>query len=60
MYRKDFYVFDENGPKPAVIRNYKETDFEGLIAIQQKIRRANGMEKSFFESIVIIVNIRVL
>ncbi|KZZ85131.1 GNAT family N-acetyltransferase [Bacillus sp. SJS] len=36
MYRKDFYVFDENGPTPAVIRNYMEPDFEGLIRIQQE------------------------
>lgn len=36
MYRKEFFVFDEDRPVPAVIRNYKEEDFSGLIRIQQE------------------------
>ena len=36
MYRKEFFVFDEDRPVPAVIRNYKEKDFSGLIRIQQE------------------------
>ncbi|MFP3125666.1 GNAT family N-acetyltransferase [Ectobacillus funiculus] len=36
MYRKEFFVFDEDRPVPAVIRNYKEKDFPGLIRIQQE------------------------
>lgn len=36
MYRKEFYVFDQDRPVPAVIRNYEEKDFPGLIRIQQE------------------------
>jgi ribosomal protein S18 acetylase RimI-like enzyme len=36
MYRKEFYVFDQDKPVPAVIRNYAENDFPGLIRIQQE------------------------
>ncbi|MFC0470494.1 GNAT family N-acetyltransferase [Halalkalibacter kiskunsagensis] len=36
MYRKEFFVFDEDRPALAVIRNYKEEDFSGLIRIQQE------------------------
>ena len=36
MYRKEFYVFDQDRPVPAVIRNYEERDFPGLIHIQQE------------------------
>jgi ribosomal protein S18 acetylase RimI-like enzyme len=36
LYRKKFYVFDYDRPIPAVIRNYKEMDFQGLIKIQQE------------------------
>jgi ribosomal protein S18 acetylase RimI-like enzyme len=36
VYRKEFYVFDENKPVPAVIRNYEEKDFPSLIRIQQE------------------------
>jgi hypothetical protein len=36
MYRKEFYVFDHDRPVSAVIRNYKEADFPGLIHIQQE------------------------
>lgn len=36
MYRKEFYVFDGNQPVTAVVRNYKETDFPGLIHIQEE------------------------
>ncbi len=36
MYRKKFYVFDQDRPVPAVIRNYREQDFEELIRIQQE------------------------
>ncbi|MGD6818956.1 GNAT family N-acetyltransferase [Metabacillus sp. 113a] len=36
MYKKEFYVFDDQGPKPAVIRNYHESDFDGLIRIQRE------------------------
>jgi ribosomal protein S18 acetylase RimI-like enzyme len=36
MYRKEFYVFDQDRPVPAVIRNYEERDFPGLIRIQQE------------------------
>ncbi|MDQ0242493.1 ribosomal protein S18 acetylase RimI-like enzyme [Bacillus fengqiuensis] len=36
MYRKEFYVFDGDRPVPAVIRNYDENDFSGLIRIQQE------------------------
>ncbi|WP_047153288.1 GNAT family N-acetyltransferase [Aneurinibacillus tyrosinisolvens] len=34
MYRKEFYVFDQDRPIPAAIRNYEEKDFPGLIRIQ--------------------------
>lgn len=36
MYRKEWYVFDQGRPVPAVIRNYEEKDFPGLIRIQQE------------------------
>ncbi|WP_055106236.1 GNAT family N-acetyltransferase [Paenibacillus ihumii] len=36
MYRKELYVFDGNRPVPAVIRNYGQSDFPGLIAVQQE------------------------
>jgi ribosomal protein S18 acetylase RimI-like enzyme len=36
MYRKDLFVFDQDKPIPAVIRNYEEKDFPGLILIQQE------------------------
>lgn len=36
MYRKEFFVFDENKPVPAIIRNYVEKDFPSLIRIQQE------------------------
>lgn len=36
MYRKDFFVFDENKPIQAIIRNYETKDFSGLIQIQQE------------------------
>ncbi len=36
MYRKEFFIFDEDRPVPALIRNYKEEDFSGLIRIQQE------------------------
>ncbi|MEK3870781.1 MULTISPECIES: GNAT family N-acetyltransferase [Paenibacillus] len=36
MYRKELFVFDGDRPVPAVIRNYKEKDFPGLIRIQQE------------------------
>jgi ribosomal protein S18 acetylase RimI-like enzyme len=36
MYRKEFFVFDGDKPVPAVIRNYEEKDFAGLILIQQE------------------------
>lgn len=36
MYRKEFYVFDQDRPIPAVIRNYGEKDFPGLILIQKE------------------------
>lgn len=36
MYQREFYVFDEGRPVRAVIRNYKENDFPGLIRIQQE------------------------
>lgn len=34
MYRSEFYVFDQNQPKPIIIRNYTKEDFEQLIEIQ--------------------------
>ncbi|WP_442596102.1 GNAT family N-acetyltransferase [Neobacillus sp. D3-1R] len=36
MYRKEFYVFDQDKPVPAIIRNYTEEDFTNLIQIQQE------------------------
>ncbi|KMJ57060.1 acetyltransferase [Bacillus sp. LL01] len=36
MYRKEVYVFDQDKPVKAVIRNYQETDFEHLIRVQQE------------------------
>jgi ribosomal protein S18 acetylase RimI-like enzyme len=36
MYRKEFFVFDQDKPVPVVIRNYEEKDFPGLIRIQQE------------------------
>lgn len=36
MYRKEFFVFEQNRPIPAVIRNYKEPDFDGLIRVQKE------------------------
>lgn len=36
MYRKEFYVFDKDRPIRAVIRNYEEKDFSGLIDIQKE------------------------
>jgi ribosomal protein S18 acetylase RimI-like enzyme len=36
VYRKDLYVFDQDQPVPAVIRNYEEKDFSNLIRIQHE------------------------
>jgi len=36
MYRKEFYVFDQEKPIKAVIRNYEKKDFKDLILIQQE------------------------
>lgn len=36
MYRKEFYVFDQDKPTKAIIRNYEEKDFKDLILIQQE------------------------
>ncbi|MGG0175133.1 GNAT family N-acetyltransferase [Gottfriedia acidiceleris] len=36
MYRKEFFVFDQDKPVPVVIRNYIENDFTDLIRIQQE------------------------
>lgn len=36
MYKKDFYVFEHEKPRKAVIRTYTEHDFENLIKIQQE------------------------
>lgn len=36
MYRKEFYVFDQDKPTKAVIRNYEKKDFAQLIHIQQE------------------------
>jgi ribosomal protein S18 acetylase RimI-like enzyme len=36
MYRKDFFVFEDNRPIFATIRNYEEKDFPGLIRVQQE------------------------
>lgn len=36
MYRKEFFVFNDDQPVPAVVRNYEEHDFKDLILIQQE------------------------
>ncbi|MER2189419.1 MAG: GNAT family N-acetyltransferase [Solibacillus sp.] len=36
MYHKELYVFNQNKPLPATIRNYQETDFLELIRIQKE------------------------
>lgn len=36
MYRKEFFVFDQEKPVPVIIRNYEEKDFPDLIRIQQE------------------------
>jgi len=36
MYRKEFFVFDQDKPVPVVIRQYVEKDFPDLIRIQQE------------------------
>jgi ribosomal protein S18 acetylase RimI-like enzyme len=36
VYRKEIFVFDQNRPIPAIIRNYQENDFQDLIRIQQE------------------------
>ncbi len=36
MYTRDFYVFDNDRPVPARIREYARADFEGLIEIQRE------------------------
>lgn len=36
MYCKNLFVFDQDRPVPALIRNYEEKDFAGLIRIQQE------------------------
>ena len=36
MYRKEFFVFNDDQPVPAVVRNYEENDFTDLILIQQE------------------------
>ena len=36
MYYKSFYVFNENKPVQAIIRNYTEADFAALIDIQSE------------------------
>lgn len=36
MYRKQLFVFDQDRPVPAVIRNYTEADFRQLIRVQQE------------------------
>lgn len=36
MYRKELYVFNQDKPIPAVIRNYEKKDFQKLIEIQQE------------------------
>ena len=36
MYHNEIYVFDEERPIRAVVRNYQEEDFPGLIRIQQE------------------------
>jgi ribosomal protein S18 acetylase RimI-like enzyme len=36
VYRKEFYVFDQDKPVPAVIRNYEKKDFPALHVIQRE------------------------
>lgn len=36
MYRKEWYVFDQTRPVPAVIRNYTQSDFAALIDVQRE------------------------
>jgi ribosomal protein S18 acetylase RimI-like enzyme len=36
LYRKAFYVFDQDRPIPVIIRNYEEKDFPSLIQIQHE------------------------
>jgi ribosomal protein S18 acetylase RimI-like enzyme len=36
MYKKELYVFEGTKPVKAVIRQYREEDFEGLIQVQQE------------------------
>lgn len=36
MYRKEIYVFNEEKPVKAIIRNYEEKDFTGLIRVQEE------------------------
>lgn len=36
MYRKEFFVFDQEKPVKAIIRNYEEKDFSNLIRVQQE------------------------
>jgi ribosomal protein S18 acetylase RimI-like enzyme len=36
LYRKAFYVFDQDRPVPVIIRNYQQEDFPGLIQIQHE------------------------
>lgn len=36
MYKKKLYVFHDDRPIPALIRNYEEKDIEALIRIQQE------------------------
>ena len=36
MFSKEIYVFDQQKPVKATIRNYTEKDFSGLIQLQQK------------------------
>jgi ribosomal protein S18 acetylase RimI-like enzyme len=36
MYKKEFYVFDQNQPIKAIIRNYQEKDIQQLIQLQER------------------------
>ncbi|WP_134701844.1 GNAT family N-acetyltransferase [Ammoniphilus sp. YIM 78166] len=36
MYFKQFYVFDQERPVPAVVRNYHKEDFDQLIEVQKE------------------------
>ena len=36
MYKKEFYVFHQNKPLRATIRNYHDTDFQELIRVQKE------------------------